>query len=243
MNVSAEYSQIQRASIEEAVRQHAPLVRRIAYHLKGRLPASVEVNDLIQAGMIGLLEAVRNYAPSRATTFEAYASIRIRGAMLDEVRKTDWTPRSVYRKVREVEAVLRQLEHEIGGGVDEAVVARRLGISIEEYHQILTDATSCRVLSLSGSEDDESAVLDVVDNEGLGPIATLEETVLQESLTKAIMDLPERERLVMSLYYDEELNLKEIGQVLGVSESRVCQIHGQALLRMRTRLKDWHVGG
>ncbi len=238
MNASAEYLQIQHGSAEDLVRDHATLVKKIAYHLKGRLPANVEVSDLIQAGMIGLLDAARHYSPSRGVNFEAYAGIRIRGAMLDELRKTDWTPRSVYRKLRQVSEVVRQLEKETGRNADEAEIVRRLGISVTEYNQILSDATSCRVLSLSNDEEDGEAA-DIADEKSLNPAAVLEDTGFRDALSEAITSLPERERMVMSLYYDEELNLKEIGQVLGVTESRVCQIHGQALVRLRTRLHGW----
>lgn len=239
MNASAEYLEVQRIPADELVRKHAPLVRRIAYHLMGRLPPSVEVGDLIQAGMIGLLEAARNYAPSRSANFETYAGIRIRGAMLDELRKTDWTPRSVHRKAREVAEVVRQLEGETGRDADETEVARRLGISLDEYHQVLRDAASCRLLSLSGSGDEDGEGIDVADEGGMGPAQALETDAMQAALAEAIDGLPEREKLVMSLYYDEELNLKEIGEVLGVTESRVCQIHGQALVRLRARMADW----
>lgn len=239
MNASAEYLEVQRISADELVRKHAPLVRRIAYHLMGRLPPSVEVGDLIQAGMIGLLEAARNYAPSRSANFETYAGIRIRGAMLDELRKTDWTPRSVHRKAREVAEAVRQLEGETGRDADEGEVARRLGITLDEYHQVLRDAASCRLLSLSGSGDEDGGGIDVADEGGAGPVQALEAGAMQAALAEAIDGLPEREKLVMSLYYDEELNLKEIGEVLGVTESRVCQIHGQALVRLRARMADW----
>ncbi|TBR37212.1 MULTISPECIES: RNA polymerase sigma factor FliA [Dyella] len=240
MSVASEYLQLQRESTEDMVRRHAPLVRRIAYHLMGRLPPSVDVEDLVQAGMIGLLEAARNFATDRQASFETYAGIRIRGAMLDELRKTDWTPRSVHRKLREVSEVVRQIENETGADAPDAEVVRRLGISTQEYHQILADAASARLLSLSTpDEDDEGAALDVADQEGLGPQDRIEQEGMRQSLIDAISGLPEREQLVMSLYYEQELNLKEIGAVLGVTESRVCQIHGAALVRLRARMTDW----
>jgi RNA polymerase sigma factor for flagellar operon FliA len=159
--------------------------------------------------------------------------------MLDELRKTDWTPRSVHRKAREVAEVVRQLEGETGRDADETEVARRLGISLDEYHQVLRDAASCRLLSLSGSGDEDGEGIDVADEGGMGPAQALEANAMQTALAEAIDGLPEREKLVMSLYYDEELNLKEIGEVLGVTESRVCQIHGQALVRLRARMDEW----
>jgi RNA polymerase sigma factor for flagellar operon FliA len=240
MSVASEYLQHSRESADELVRRHAPLVRRIAYHLMGRLPASVDVSDLIQAGMIGLLEASRHFATDRGASFETYAGIRIRGAMLDELRRVDWTPRSVHRKSREVAEVIRQIETETGAEAEDAEVMRRLGISAEEYHQVLADAACVRLLSLTAADDDEdSAVMDVADEAALEPAQGIERDRMREALAVAIGQLPEREQLVMSLYYEQELNLKEIGAVLGVTESRVCQIHGQAVIRLRARMTDW----
>ena len=160
--------------------------------------------------------------------------------MLDELRRTDWAPRSVHRKTREVAEVIRQIEVETGAEADEKEVMRRLGISAEEYHQVLADAACVRLLSLTGSDDgDEGGVMDVADEGSLGPSENIEREGMREDLAEAISGLPEREQLVMSLYYEQELNLKEIGAVLGVSESRVCQIHGQAVLRLRARLSGW----
>ncbi|AND69466.1 RNA polymerase sigma 70 [Dyella thiooxydans] len=240
MSVATEYLQLQRQSADELVKTHAPLVRRIAYHLMGRLPPSVDVGDLIQAGMIGLLEAARNYATDRSASFETYAGIRIRGAMLDELRRTDWTPRSVHRKAREVADVVRQVEIETGADADDAEVMKRLGMTADEYHQVLADAASARLLSLTAPDDgDGSPAMDVADASGLGPAEGLEQQGLRQALIDAITTLPEREQLVMSLYYEQELNLKEIGAVLGVTESRVCQIHGQAIIRLRARMTGW----
>lgn len=238
MNASAEYLQVQRIPDEELVRAHTPLVRRIAYHLMARLPPSVDVHDLIQAGMIGLLEAARSYSPSREASFETFAGIRIRGAMLDELRRSDWTPRSVHRKVREVAETMRQVEHETGSNADGPEIMRRLGIDSNEYNQILADAASSRILSLSSPETGDAA-MEIADTASRGPPEGLVEDGLREALAKALEQLPEREKLVMSLYYDEELNLKEIGAVLGVSESRVCQIHGQAVIRLRAHMAGW----
>jgi len=244
MSVASEYLQLQRQSADELVRQHAPLVRRIAYHLMGRLPSSVDVGDLIQSGMIGLLEAARNFANDRAASFETYAGIRIRGAMLDELRRLDWTPRSVHRKVREMAEVVRQIEIETGADADDVEVMKRLGMSPDEYPAALADAASARLLSLTAPDDGEgAAALDVIDQSGLSPQENIEQDGLRQALIDGITSLPEREQLVMSLYYEQELNLKEIGAVLGVTESRVCQIHGQAVVRLRARLSGWRDGG
>ena len=240
MSVAAQYLEVQQGSANELVRTHAALVKRIAWHLKGRLPASVELGDLIQAGMIGLLEAAKNYAPGRAANFETFAGIRIRGAMLDELRKTDWTPRSVYKRLRDAMEAMRQIEAETGREAGEAEVAQRMGISVTEYAQIMADASRSRVLSLNESNDDDDGPgFEVSDEQAGTPASRHEEEGRRIALAEAIEGLPEREKILMALYYDEELNLKEIGAVLGVTESRVCQLHGQALTRLRARLRDW----
>jgi RNA polymerase sigma factor for flagellar operon FliA len=240
VSVAAHYLEVQQGSANELVRAHAPLVKRIAWHLKGRLPASVELGDLVQAGMIGLLEAARNFAPGRAANFETFAGIRIRGAMLDELRKTDWTPRSVYKRLRDAMEAMRAIEAETGREASESEVAQRMGVSVTEYAQIMSDASRSRVLSLDDHDDDEDGPrFDVSDEHAGTPASRHEESGRREALADAIASLPEREKLLMALYHDEELNLKEIGAVLGVTESRVCQLHGQALTRLRARLRDW----
>lgn len=229
---------------EDLVTKHAALVKRIAYHLMSRLPPSVQADDLIQAGMIGLLEASRNYDASQGASFETYAGIRIRGAMLDEIRRTDWTPRSVHRKARQVAEAVREIENKEGRDARDVEVAEKLGIDLNEYHRILQDATGCRVFSIddtgvNGDEPQQQLVADTPRNE---PLDSLQHSDFKSALAQAIAGLPERERLVMGMYYDEELNLRQIGEVLGVSESRVCQIHGQALIRLRARMGEW-IGG
>jgi RNA polymerase sigma factor for flagellar operon FliA len=221
------------------VMRHAELVKRIAYHLAGRLPASVEVDDLIQSGMLGLLEAAANYTADRGASFETYAGIRIRGAMLDALRKLDWAPRSVHRKAREAAAAIREIEAEFGREARDGEIAERMGVSIEEFHKIAQDAASCRVASLDDASGDDDSMLGRIEDEGADPFLEATESGFRTALAAAIQELPERERLVMSLYYDDELNLKEIGAVLKVTESRVCQLHGQALMRLKARLADW----
>jgi RNA polymerase sigma factor FliA len=227
------------SSTDALVVRHAELVKRIAYHLAGRLPASVEVSDLIQAGMLGLLEAASNYTADRGASFETYAGIRIRGAMLDALRKLDWAPRSVHRKARAAAAAVRELEAEFGREARDSEIAERMGVSIEDYHRIAQDAASCRVASLDDSNGDEESLLGRVEDEGADPFLDATDEGFRTALVNAIKELPERERLVMSMYYDDELNLKEIGAVLKVTESRVCQLHGQALVRLKARLADW----
>jgi RNA polymerase sigma factor FliA len=223
------------------VLRHAELVKRIAYHLAGRLPASVEVDDLMQAGMLGLLEAAANYTADRGASFETYAGIRIRGAMLDALRKLDWAPRSVHRKARAAAVAIREVEAQFGREARDGEIADRMGVSIGEYHKIAHDAASCRIASLDDANGEDDSLLGRVEDEGADPFADATEHGFRAALAQAIRELPERERLVMSLYYDDELNMKEIGAVLKVTESRVCQLHGQALVRLKARLADWRV--
>ena len=215
------------------VTRHAELVKRIAYHLAGRLPPSVDVADLIQAGMLGLLEAAANFTANRGASFETYAGIRIRGAMIDALRKLDWAPRSVHRKARAVAAAMRDIEKETGREARDAEVAERLGVPLAEYHAILQDAACCRLTSL----DDIGSGAEAADD--ADPFGEVAAQGFRSALAQAIESLPERERLVMSLYYSDGLNLKEIGAVLKVTESRVCQLHGQALMRLKARLASW----
>lgn len=227
------------AAPDAFILRHADLVKRIAYHLVGRLPPLVDVDDLIQAGMMGLLEAGRQYAPDRGASFETYAGIRIRGAMLDEVRRNNWAPRSVHRRMREVDDAVRMIEHRDGASASAAEVADALGMSVDEYHRVLTDTLASRMFSFEQVlEDGQEGAFPVADA-GAGPESELVDERFRDALAETIQGLPEREKLVLALYYDEELNLKEIGEVLGVSESRVCQIHGLAIIRLRERMRDW----
>jgi RNA polymerase sigma factor for flagellar operon FliA len=241
VNRIGSYAVVQpRTDADALVARHAELVKRIAYHLAGRLPPQVEVEDLVQAGMLGLLEAAAHYTAGRGASFETYAGIRIRGAMLDALRRLDWAPRSVHRKARAAAQALREVENELGGEADDAAVAQRLGVSIDEYQRIVRDAASCRLLSLDDMSAGEGGPsVDMPADPNADPLADVTDDAMRHALVTAIDLLPERERLVMSLYYEQELNLKEIGAVLKVTESRVCQLHGQALSRLRTRLAAW----
>ncbi|MEQ8289352.1 MAG: RNA polymerase sigma factor FliA [Gammaproteobacteria bacterium] len=230
-------SDISKLSQDQLVEEHASLVKRIAYHLISRLPACVQVEDLIQSGMIGLLEAARNYDASQGASFETYAGIRIRGSMLDEIRKGDWTPRSLHRKVREITAAMREIEGEQGRDARDTEVAERLQMSLEEYHQVLQDASSHQIVSFENILSKDAEIAEGSGSAITGPYDSLEAENLKEVMAKVIAGLPERERLVMSLYYDEELNLRETGEVLGVSESRVCQIHSQAMIRIKAEVQ------
>ncbi|MGF1614004.1 MAG: RNA polymerase sigma factor FliA [Gammaproteobacteria bacterium] len=222
----------------EFVNRHAQLVKRIAFHLKSRLPPSVQTDDLIQAGMIGLLEASRNYDAGQGASFETYAGIRIRGAMLDEIRRSDWAPRSLHRKVRQVSEAIRTIEAVAGRDARDDEIAEHLGVSLDTYHHLLQDAAGQKVFSFEELTGGDEAAADGLCGHTGGPADDLVMEEFREALARLIAGLPERERLVMSLYYDEELNLREIGVVLSVTESRVCQIHGQALLRLKARMRD-----
>lgn len=237
MNALAMYKK--EASQEAMVNRYAPLVKRIAHHLIARLPASVQLEDLIQSGMIGLLEAARQYDASKGASFETYAGIRIRGAMLDELRQGDWVPRSVHRNSRRIADTIQQIEARTGRDARDTEVAEAMGIGLDEYHQMLLDGSNGRVIGFEDLGLDEDSFSEGVGGAVDGPEAGHTEQAFQHHLAEAIAGLPERERLILSLYYDEELNLKEIGAVLGVSESRVCQIHTQAMCRLKARLKDW----
>ncbi len=233
------YKTQDRKAQEKVVVQYAPLVKRIAYHLMARMPPMVLVDDLIQAGMIGLLDASRNYDPTQGASFETYAGIRIRGAMLDELRRNDWAPKSVHRKVREVTEAMRRIENRTGRDARDQEVMQEMGLSQDEYFKILQEASMFRMTNLEDVGVDEEAI-----SEGLGapqttPVEELEDDDFRNGLARSIAALPERERLIVTMYYDNELNLREIGTVLGVSESRTSQLLSQALLRLRARMKTW----
>lgn len=225
-------------SLTMLVEKHGVLVKRIAHHLAARLPDSVLVDDLIQAGMIGLIEASKNFDGSKGASFETYAGIRIRGSMLDEIRRGDWTPRSVHRNTRLIADKISALEAELGRDVKDAEVASSLNVSLTQYHQMLKETSAGKVLDLDGLGVTEDVIAQEVEDAD-DVYQGVEGKNFKSSLVKAIKTLPEREGLILSLYYDDELNLREIGNVLNVSESRVSQIHSQAMVRLRARLKEW----
>lgn len=244
MNAAAQhYKATQRAAdtvnATEVVEKHGELVRRIAHHLAARLPASVEIDDLIQAGMLGLIDAARNFQADQGAAFETYASIRIRGAMIDEIRRGDWVPRSVHRRYRDVVAATREVEQSTGRAATAQEVATRLAVPLDEYHRMLEDAARGQLISLEAHVDEHDGEPHLGGHAGATPAREFEQVAFKQALGAAIGNLPEREQLVLSLYYEQELNLREIGAVLNVSESRVCQIHGQAMLRLRSRLGEW----
>jgi RNA polymerase sigma factor for flagellar operon FliA len=226
--------------IAQVVERHTPLVKRIAYHMLARLPASVQLDDLIQSGMIGLIEAAKNFDGTKGASFETFGGIRIRGAMLDEIRKGDWVPRSVHRNSRQVAQAISELESQLGREVKDIEVAEKLDITLDEYHHILNDVNSGRILGIEDLGVDEDVLQISSDKSSSNsPFASIKNDKFNVSLVKAIKTLPERDALVLSLYYNEEMNLKEIGQILDVSESRVSQIHGQAMIRLKAKVSDW----
>ncbi len=241
----AMYDKTQQQGQKIRVEDYAGLVKRIAYHTMARMPASVQLDDLIQAGMLGLLEAAQKYDPSRGASFETYAGIRIRGAIVDEMRRGDWAPRSIHRNARRISQAISEVEARTGRDAQDAEVAAELGVDLNEYFSMLHDATATRLFSYEETfGDDNPGDTGELANAFLaGPLESVQRDTLKQALATAIGKLPERERLVLALYYDEELNLKEIGQILGVSESRVSQIHSQAALRLRTRLAAWQKDG
>lgn len=221
--------------------QHAPLVKRLAHHLKTRLPPSVDVEDLVQAGMIGLLDAIGRYEESHGAQFETYAIQRIRGAMLDELRSSDWLPRSLRQNMRKIEEAMSILQQRLGRAPTESEAARQLKLPLPEYQKMLGEGGGHQLIYYEDFHDKENSehFLDRhCSDDSSDPLKNLLDDNFREAVIAAIDKLPEREKLLMGLYYEQELNLKEIGAVMGVSESRVCQLHSQAVVRLRSTLKD-----
>jgi len=228
------------------LKQHQPMVRRIALQMMSRLPASVELDDLIQAGMLGLLDASNRYEDNRGAKFETFAGQRIRGAMLDELRANDWGSRGLRQSARQVEKAVQALEHRHGRAPTESEIAQEMALDLEAYRSLLQDIRGCQLLYVEdfSKDDSENAFLDLFAKEartdrygGSDPEEQLLESDLRQQLVAAIKALPERDQLLMSLYYEQELNLREIGAILEVSQSRVCQLHAQAISRLRARLR------
>ena len=216
----------------------APLVNRIARQLVSKLPASVELDDIVQAGMIGLMDAARRYRDDRGAQFETFATQRVRGAMLDELRPTDWAPRSLRRSLRALDAAVQVLEQRLGRRPLEGEVARELGVSLADYRSLVAEARGGQIVSLE--ELDETVEGEALTRQRADPAcepqAIAEERRIRGDLVGAIEALPERERQLMGLYYEEDLNFREIAAVFGVTESRVCQMHSRAVARLRARV-------
>ena len=224
------------------IRQHAPLVRRIAHHMIAKLPPNVELDDLIQVGMIGLAEALSRYESTQGVQFETFASQRIRGAMLDELRESDWMSRSSRKGQKDIEVTMRRLEQTLGRAPRESEIAEAMDLPLDEYQSLLGKVRGTQLFyleDLSPGQDDDEGYLDrYVADQSSDPMAMLRDHRLRTALVKAIEDLPEREKYVMGMYYEHDMNLKEIAAVLGVTESRVCQLHSQAIARLRTKMRS-----
>lgn len=223
---------------EQLVQRFAPLVKRIAFHLMSRLPSSVQVDDLVQNGMIGLLDAIDRFEAGHGAQFETYATQRIRGSMLDGLRENDWLPRSLRREMRRIEAAIHQLEQQRGRAPTENELSDSLGMPLAEYQKMLQDARGHQLVyfeDLAGDGDEDFLERHFADDDA-DPARMLEDQEMRRHLVLAIEALPEREKLMMGLYYEQEMNLREIGEVMGVTESRVCQLHSQAVARLRARM-------
>ncbi|SDC21633.1 RNA polymerase, sigma 28 subunit, SigD/FliA/WhiG [Massilia sp. PDC64] len=220
--------------------EHMPLVKRLAHQMKAKLPPSVEVDDLVQAGMMGLLDAINRYEENHGAQFETYAVLRIRGAMLDELRSSDWMPRSTRANMRKVEQAMAALQQQLGRPPSESEVAKSLKLSLADYQELLGDSGGHQLVYYEDFHDDDGndSFLDRYAVDDDDPLKSLLDTDFRQTVIDAIDALPPREKMLMGLYYEEELNLKEIGAVMGVSESRVSQLHTQAVARLRTYLRE-----
>ena len=223
---------------DQLVQRFAPLVKCIAYHLMARLPSSVQVDDLVQNGMMGLLDAISRFEAGMGAQFETYAAQRVRGAMLDGLRENDWLPRSLRRDFRRIEEAIAQLEQQYGRAPAEKELAAALGMSLAEYQKMLQDARGHQLMSFEDmvEEGDEDFLERHLTDDTGEPSKILEDEALRRILVQGIEALPEREKMMMALYYEQDLNLREIGEVMGVTESRVCQLHSQAVARLRARV-------
>jgi len=225
---------------EECIREYAPLVKRIAHHLMLRLPSSVAVDDIIQAGMIGLLDAAGRYDELRGAQFETFAAQRIRGSMLDELRQADWMPRSMRQDMRRIEAAMSKLQQRLGRSPNETEVAQEMQLPLHDYQQMLFESRGAQLMYYEDfhNEGDEDFFDRYDFDSEADPLSLLQNVHFRDALIKAIEKLPERERMLMGMHYEQEMNLREIGEVMGVSESRVCQLHSQAVVRLRTMLRE-----
>ncbi|MES2150402.1 MAG: RNA polymerase sigma factor FliA [Pseudomonadota bacterium] len=229
-----------KADKDHLLTEHMPLVKRLAHHMKAKLPPSVEVDDLVQAGMIGLLDAINRYEETHGAQFETYAVLRIRGAMLDELRNSDWLPRSMRQNMRKIESAMSTLQQKLGHPPSESEVAKLLKLSLSDYQDMLSDGGGHQLVYYEDFHDNEGgdSFLDRYAVDDSDPLRSLLDGDFRQAVIDAIDALPPREKILMGLYYEEELNLKEIGAVMGVSESRVSQLHTQAVARLRAALRE-----
>ncbi|MCF8208389.1 MAG: RNA polymerase sigma factor FliA [Rhodoferax sp.] len=222
------------------IRQYQPLVRRLAHHMMAKLPPSVEVDDLIQVGLIGLSDALARYESAQGVQFETFATQRIRGAMLDELRENDWMSRGSRKSQKDIEGAIRKVEHRLGRSPLESEVAQEMGLSLEEYQTLLGKVRGTQLIYLEdmarGGEDDDTYLDRHVADSEADPLNMLRDQRMRQALVAAIKLLPEREQYIMSMYYEQDMNLKEIAAVLDVTESRVCQLHSQSIARLRAKM-------
>jgi len=228
---------------DELVLQHVGLVKTLANRLASRLPSQVEVSELVSVGVVGLIEAANRYQPSLGVPFDAFARRRIQGAMLDALRGLDWVPRSVRKLQREVGSAMSRLRHSLGHEPEAVEVAEELGLSLEEYERRLDELRFADLATARSASSDRphEDLLDLAIDPEAGPYKRLERRELRARLARALAELPERERHILALYYEQELTLAEIGQVIGVGESRVSQLRTQAISRLRSLLQEWLV--
>ena len=227
---------------EDVLRQYVPLVRRLAHHMIAKLPPSIEVDDLIQVGMIGLSEALNRFESAQGVMFETFATQRIRGAMLDELRECDWMSRGSRKSQKDIEQAVHRLEHRLGRSPAESEIAKELKMSLADYQSLLGKVRGTQLVYIEdmiGHDDDESHFLDRhVSDKDADPEQMLGDQRMREALVEAIKGLPDREQLIMSMYYEQDMNLKEIAAVMNVTESRICQLHSQSIARLRAKLRS-----
>ena len=229
---------------DRLIMEYAPLIKFIAQKIAIRLPSNIELDDLISSGVIGLMDAIEKYDPTRDNKFKTYAEFRIRGSILDELRAQDWVPRSVRDKAKMLDRTTVELEADLGRNATDEEIADKLGMSMGEFHSLVNEVRPVSVLSIDDSTTysnmDKKSIMNLLEGCKLNnPYTQLNIKSIKEVVTQSIEDLPERQRLVLSLYYYEDLNLKEIGKILRVTESRVSQLHAQAITRLRARLTSF----
>lgn len=239
--IAQTYTSRGRLDRDALIREHLPLVQRLAHHLITKLPASVQLDDLIQAGMIGLADALSRFEASQGVQFETFATQRIRGAMLDELREGDWLSRGSRKSQKQIEQAVRRLEHRLGRTPIESEIAAELGMKLADYQALLGRVRGAQLVYLedmNGGSDDDDGFLDRhAADEQADPMSLLKDQRLRRALVAAIETLPEREQQIMGMYYEHDMNLKEIAAVLGITESRVCQLHSQSIARLRVKMR------
>jgi RNA polymerase sigma factor for flagellar operon FliA len=231
-----------RLEIDAMLRQYSPLVRRLAHQMIAKLPANVEIDDLIQVGMIGLTDALTRFDAGQGVQFETFATQRIRGAMLDELRGADWLSRGTRKQQRDIEGAVHRLEQRLGRAPQESEIAQEMGMALPDYQEMLGKVRGTQLIYLedmSGEDGDNDYLDRHVTDQGKDPLSLLQDHRMRHALVEAIKNLPEREQYVMSMYYEQDMNLKEIAAVLGVTESRVCQLHSQSIARLRVKMREW----